>query len=408
MKFKKIIILFALHLLFICALSANDKPYVLMVSFDGFRYDYLDRHITPNLNQIADSGVVAASLKPVFPVSTFPNHMSIITGLYPENHGIIANNFIDPFTDKKYNLYDEDERQNGSWYLGEAFWETAKRSGIKSASLFWPGSDIEPEERQPDYWLEYEKDMPYEERIDKVMEWLSLEEDRPNFITLYFDNPDEYGHEYGSNSSELNDMIIEMDIMAGKILYKLDSMRMRDSVNIIFLSDHGMFNIDTNYIDINSLLDVNNCIVQNYGAYMMVSPGKKGNYSEKAVDELYRQLKKQENHYRAYTKENIPDYYHFSKNPFIAPIIVIPDLGYLLIDKERSHYASLKAAHGFDNNDINMHGFFIAKGPLFKKNLHTGTIQNIDIYPLLCDIFGIRCSNKDGDLNRIKFILNNK
>ncbi|MBY0244594.1 MAG: ectonucleotide pyrophosphatase/phosphodiesterase, partial [Sphingobacteriaceae bacterium] len=185
--------------------SQSYKPYVIMISFDGFRHDYLNRGITPNFDLIRNSGAQASSLRPSFPSKTFPNHLSLITGMYPQNHGIINNNINNPYTKKSYSLMDTIAVREPEWYQGEAFWETAKRNGILTASYFWPGSELTDENRRPTYFEKYDHHRPSEKVITGVKKWLALpEEERPHFITMYFHEVDDAGHKYGPDSKEVN------------------------------------------------------------------------------------------------------------------------------------------------------------------------------------------------------------
>ena len=161
-------------ILLLISLHAQPQPYVILISFDGFRWDYVDRGITPNFDFIKDNGVSAKSLQPCFPSKTFPNHLSIITGMYPENHGIISNGFKDYTTGRYFTMSDTIEVRDARWYRGEAFWETAERQGIITASYFWPGSEVTDNERHPTYFYKYEHSRPYKNRVDGIIEWLKL------------------------------------------------------------------------------------------------------------------------------------------------------------------------------------------------------------------------------------------
>lgn len=177
---KRLLLLFIL-LLSILTAYPQSQPYVILVSFDGFRWDYLNRGITPNLERIKNGGVSAISLRPVFPSKTFPNHLSIITGMYAENHGIISNSFPNFEKDYWYKMSDTSAVRDSKWYLGEAFWETAERQGIKTASYFWPGSELSLEHRHPSYREFYEHERPYAQRVEGVINWLKLPyEERPH------------------------------------------------------------------------------------------------------------------------------------------------------------------------------------------------------------------------------------
>ncbi len=394
---------FILCLLLISSISiASPKPYVILVSFDGFRWDYLNRGLASNLEKIKKEGVSALSLRPSFPSKTFPNHLSIITGMYPAHHGIIQNNFGDLFNKSYYRLSDTNTVRDARWYLGEAFWETAERQGITTASYFWPGSEVTLIYRRPTYFQAYDHSRPYEKRVDGVIDWLRLPFDkRPHFITLYFHETDDKGHDFGPDSPETNEGIKRLDSITGYLLSKLDEIQMLDSVDLIFVSDHGMTDVsDERIINIENIVDMADCKFSDSGPLIMVDP-RKG--TEK---EVYDRLKKNENHYKVYYRDEVPEYFHFNDHPFIKPILVVTDLGWSAVSNRHTDHDQ-KGNHGYDNNQMDMHGIFLATGPSFKKNYHTGTLWNIDIYPLLCKIFNILPrTNIDGKLERIEFILN--
>jgi ectonucleotide pyrophosphatase/phosphodiesterase family member 5 len=392
-----------LYFLFISFASASPRPYLILVSFDAFRWDYLNRGITPNLESIREKGASALSLRPAFPSKTFPNHLSIATGMYPAHHGIIQNNFYDPFHKTAYRMKDTAVTREARWYLGEAFWETAERQGVISANYFWPGSELKEKSRRSTYSETFEFDRSYEKRVDGVIDWLKLPaEKRPHFITVYFQDTDTYGHRFGPNSPEINESIKRMDGIAGLLMTRLDEIKMRDSVNVIFVSDHGMTEVSPERtINIEKIAGSAHARFYDDGPVMMVQP------SGEDPEKLYTLLKKNENHYRVYNREEIPEYYHYSDNPYITPIVVIADLGWTLVtDKGVEWLSQEKGNHGYDNNQTDMQGIFIAEGPAFKSKYKTGTLWNIDIYPLLCSIFKIiPRSNIDGELSRIEFIL---
>ena len=394
-----------LSILVFCLVSTlypQNKPYVILVSFDGFRWDYSERGLTPNISEIKDSGVNALSLKPSFPTKTFPNHLSIITGLYPQNHGIIFNSFIDPNSGEGYRLGDTISVRDSKWYLGEAFWETAERNGIKTASYYWPGSELDLNHRRPSYFKYYDHNKPYIDRIEGIIDWLKLPHmERPHFLTLYFHDTDSYGHKYGPNSDEVNESIERLDSLIGVLKNRLVDIDLLDSTNIIIVSDHGMTDVDTSrVINIENMLNSYKVTYGGTKPVMMIKPDPDD------IHEVYALLKERESHYKVYLKNEIPDYFNFSRHPFIYPIVLIADIGWSLVTNELIKEGYNKGNHGFDNNHIDMHGVFIASGPNFKSNYKTGTVRNVDIYPLLCKIFDIQpAGNIDGKLERIEFLL---
>lgn len=387
------------------SLYAQTKPYVILISFDGFRWDYANRGITPNLDFIKENGVSAVSLRPSFPTKTFPNHISIITGMYPEHHGIISNNFKDYFTGNFFAQRDTLEVRNARWYRGEAFWETAERQGIITASYFWPGSEVTIPYRRPTYFYYYEHLKPYEDRIDGVIGWLQLPyEKRPRFITLYFDATDGSGHNFGPNSDEVNGSIMRLDSTLGYFFEKLKEINLIDSANIIVVSDHGMTEISpTRTVNIDKLLEGFEYSSGDNGPFMLIEP------SEKDFENVYKTLKENENHYKVYKREEVPEYLHYSNNPLISKLVIIAENGWGVETNkslENLNKYGTKGNHGYDNYWMDMNGIFFAYGPAFKKDYRIGTVNNIDIYPLLCKIFNVVPNQLiDGKLERIEYIL---
>ncbi|MCO6473026.1 MAG: ectonucleotide pyrophosphatase/phosphodiesterase [Melioribacteraceae bacterium] len=401
---KKILSAIILFALLVLSLNAQ-QPYVILVSFDGFRWDYTERGLTPNLDKIKNDGVAALSLQPSYPSKTFPNHYSIITGMYPENHGIIANDFYNVLCGLRYKVGDTISVRNSDWYNGEAFWETAERNGIKCASYFWPGSEVNNKLRRPSYFKYYEHNTPRRQRIDEVINWLELPySERPKFITLYFHDTDDVGHEFGPNSTEIDECIMRMDSLAEYLFSRINELSFADSINVIFVSDHGMtginskkiINIDEILSDISFTLEGDKTF-----AFIKTDPGN--------INTVYEILKNNENKYRVYLKRDMPEYLHFSNNPNIPEIIMIADLGWSILDSDQlQRFESYggKGNHGYDNTETDMHGIFIANGPAFKSGFRTGTISNIDIYPMLCEIFKIEPNKSiDGNLVNIEHIL---
>ena len=405
---KKISVVKILYLILILSsfqILAQSKNYTILISFDAFRWDYPDRGITPNLDFIKQNGVHALSLQPCFPSKTFPNHYSIVTGLYPENHGLIANSFTNPYNNQKYSLWDTSAKNDAKWYKGEAIWETAKRQGVKTASYFWPGSELNVDYRRPDYVEHFVYTRPYDERINGALNWLELPYDqRPHFITLYFDATDTSGHNYGPNSKEVNQSIAMEDSLIGKLFSGLKKLNLLDSTNVIIVSDHGMTELSKDrVINIDELLKGFKFKTSDKGTMMFIYP------DEAEKNSVYQKLKDSEKNYKVYWKKDLPDYLHYKSNPWVAEIVVISDLGYSLFDEKDIAKYSKKfpgGNHGYDPTNIDMHGIFYAVGPDFKSDYTCGTIENINIYPLLAKLLGIYPNNNiDGKLERIEFLL---
>ena len=386
----------------------QSQNYTILISFDAFRWDYPNRGITPNLDYISKNGVHAISLQPCFPSKTFPNHYSIITGMYPENHGIIANGFTNPATNQTYTLYDTIPRNDPKWYKGEAIWETAKKQGVITASYFWPGAEVWLDYRRPDYSEKYVHKRPYDQRISDVLKWMELPyHKRPKFINVYFDSTDATGHDHGPNSEEVNQSIMVEDSLIGKIFTGLKKLNLLDSTNVIILSDHGMVELSPNrVININEILSGFSFKTQDKGTMMFIYP------EENQKEKVYNKLKESEKNYKVYCKKDLPEHFHYKSNHFVADIVVLSDLGYSIFDdKDVEKYSKNfpLGNHGYDPYNLDMHGIFYAIGPDFKSGYTCGTIDNIDIYPLLAKILRIFPNNNiDGKLERIEFLLKDK
>jgi len=406
-KILSIILLIASFVSLVQAGGHADRPYVLIISFDGFRWDYPDRGITPNIKQMMAEGASALSFQPAFPSKTFPNHYSIATGLYPQNHGLVNNRFVNPASGAKYKVGDTVSVRDDRWYQGETIWATAEREGVKSASFFWPGSETHLDYRHPTYFKTYQHNMPHEERIQGIIDWLQLpEEERPQLMFLYFSDTDSKGHRFGPDSDELNVAVKLLDQRLGELRNKLTEIKMLDKVNIILLSDHGMTNVyREKIIKLYEIPGFDKFILTGYGPLVQFFTSSKDEQ-----DKLISSLAKHKKNYSVYTKETMPSYFHYSQHAFIGDVILVADLGATFVRSQQefeklSEYSS-GGDHGYDNFALDMHGIFMASGPVFKKGYRTGTIQNVDVYPLVCKILGLTANQMiDGKLERIAPVL---
>jgi predicted AlkP superfamily pyrophosphatase or phosphodiesterase len=400
-NYLKVILFFLFSIRIILAQS---PPYLILVSFDGFRWDYASKELTPNLNLIEEKGVKALSLKPSFPSNTFPNHISIVTGLYPQNHSIISNSFYDKYFEEHYSIGDTAAVRNPKWYKGEMIWETARRQGLITASYFWPGSEMNLEYRRPNYFENYDHNRDYFVRVNGVLDWLKLPIDkRPRFITLYFDLTDTYGHKFGPLSEETNKAVHHLDSVLGFLISGLKQLNLTDSVNLIIVSDHGMTNVNSKkVINIEEIIGSEKIKIFGKGSSMHLFGNKED------LEEAYLKLVKNQNNYRVYRRAEIPEYFNFRHNSLIGDIFILADMGWSLTTnkdiKKDDEYSG--GNHGFDNNHIDMHGIFYATGPSFKKGYKFGTFENVHIYPLICKLLNIIPNQSiDGNIKEIEFIL---
>lgn len=382
----------------------NSENYIILISFDGFRWDYMDKTDTPNLDRLVANGVKADAMIPCFPSKTFPNHYAIVTGLYPENHGIIANNMYDPEFDATFSLGNREEVQNGRWWGGEPIWVTAENQGLKTLCNFWPGSEAEIKDTRPTYWTEYDGSVPNEDRVDLVLQYLDKPQtERPHLLTIYFSDPDDYGHMVGPDSSAINIAIQECDARIGQLITGLEERNMFDKVNILIVSDHGMARLSRDrVIFLDDYLDPINLNILNWYPVLDIW------CEESEIDSIYSLIHDKNEHLTAYKKEDVPEYLHYSNNRRIAPIIGILDNGWSLTSREyfeenQSYFNG--GTHGYDPLQPDMHAFFLGHGPAFKNGVTIPAFENIHIYNLMTEILDIEPVVTDGNISVFNEVL---
>lgn len=386
--------------------NKGQKPanQLLLISFDGFRYDYLNRVPTPNFDSLAANGVISEGLIPVFPTKTFPNHYSIATGLYPENTGFIGNTMYDPEFQEWYRIRDREAVENKKWYGGEPIWNTAEKQGLRTGTMFWVGSEAPIQDMRPTYWKPFDGSKPYEARIDTVVKWLSYPDDKAvDFATLYFELVDNIGHDHGLKSDTLDMAIQRADSLLGYLKENLKMENKWSSLNVIVVSDHGMVDLSADkMIMLDSIIDMDNVERITWAPATMIQP------KEGKTEEVYGALKENENHYHVYKKEDLPKRYHLKNSRRVPDIVMVADLGYTILDenyKDRFLNNLPTATHGYDNNAKIMQALFIAKGPAFAEGKKISSFQNIHIYELMNHLLGTKPAPNDGSLDSVKVML---
>jgi len=379
--------------------SQSDKnAYVVLVSMDGFRWDYARQFNLPNLKQIAKEGVQAKSMRPSYPSKTFPNHYSIVTGLYPDHHGIINNAFYDTALNESFSL-STNAKNDSRFYGGNPIWNVAEQQGIKAASFFWPGSDTD--QKRPTYYKNYDDKISYGTRIDTVIKWLQLpEKKRPHLITLYFDEPDHTGHDFGPLSPENKKMVIKMDSIMGELSSKLNQLAIGKQINLIIVSDHGMTDISNDKKV--AILDYINPEWLGYKA--VINPIMSLEAKAGFQDSIALALKKVP-HIKFWKSAEVPKRLHFGTNPRAHDFVIEAKKGYSLVSKRDQDIKG--GTHGYDNKEKDMHAIFYAKGPVFKVDKKVGTFQNVSVYPLIAHILGLQIDEVDGKLSDVKTMLVN-
>lgn len=366
---------------------------VILVSFDGFRFDYIDRGITPNLSALAMHGVRAAAMRPGYPSKTMPNHYAIVTGFRPEHNGIVGNAMRDPdIPDKTYRMgSNSDEADTRWWSEAEPVWVTAEKQGVRTAPLFWPGSDQVVRGVRPSHYLAYDDDYPIDRKVDQIFEWMDLPAaERAQFYTLYFPDTDSAGHRFGPDAPETDFAIAEVDRQLGRLMAGLA--RRGIDANVIVLSDHGMAHVSQDrLIEIDPLVsrDAYTKVVE--GAYLGVDPVA-GHERE-----LESALLGKHEHMECWRRENVPERLHYSDNDRIPAIICMPDTGWSIVPSARADGNASMGAHGYDNASPEMWATFVAAGPGFRAGTRLGVIDNVDVYPLLMQLLGLAPLANEGN-----------
>jgi predicted AlkP superfamily pyrophosphatase or phosphodiesterase len=377
-------------------------PAVLLVSIDGFRADYLDRFPTPNLHRLAASGVRARWLVPAFPSITFPNHYTIVTGLYPAHHGIVANAFLDPTDSARFRYSDPRSSTASRWWGGEPLWVTAVKQGRRAASFFWPGSEAEIGGVRPTIFKPYDDHFPNAARVDTVLSWLALPDSlRPAFITLYFSIVDHYGHGNGPDSPQLAAAVDTVDGVIGRLLDGLQRQGIASMVNVIVVSDHGMAGTsDERRVVLDDYVDRNAVDATSLGPFIALRARGIG------ADSIVRGLSRAP-HLHVYLRDQTPERWHYRDNPRIGDVTGVADAGWVLTSRAAlaTGRSELPGNHGFDNADSTMRAFFIASGPGFRRGAVVEPFQNIHVYDLVCRLLGLTPAPNDGSLDSVRAML---
>ncbi len=381
------------------AAAPAESAILILVSIDGFRWDYLDRHEAPHLRQLAASGVRAEGLIPQFPSKTFPNHYTIVTGLRLANHGIISNNMRAADIPGEFSLANRDVLADPRWWGGEPIWNTAEQQGRVAAAMFWPGSETMIGGHQATYWTPFDDEMPHEDRVGRVLSWLKLPDGkRPSFLTLYFSEVDNAGHDAGPESDAVRAAVTNVDRSIGELVAGVTAIGLGDRVNYVVVSDHGMAALSSDrMIVLDSFIDVASVDVVDWSPLLGLSP-KDGD-----VEKLYAALNDKHPHLAVYRRNDIPAVYGIAGHPRLPPVIGIADEGWYITSKREVDRWGQPArhppggTHGYDARAKSMQGLFIASGPRLDSGVVVPAFENIHVYELMCAILGLTPAKNDGD-----------
>ncbi|GFS12361.1 ectonucleotide pyrophosphatase/phosphodiesterase family member 5 [Elysia marginata] len=391
------------------ARNVKARP-LLLISFDGFRWDYLTRAKLPNIERIIREGVHATDgVKNVVDTSTLPNHWTLVTGLYPESHGIIGNFLRDDKIDKvfvpKYiNAdYDNDPRYYDDG--GEPIWVTNQLQGGRTGSIMWWGSENAVKWSRPTLQMPYDDNVNFTRRVDVMIEWLS-QEYPVNLGLIYFFEPDHIGHTTGPDSVNVTEAIKYTDVIVGYLFDRLKEKNMLNSINVIITSDHGMTTTSEHtLIFLDDYINIEDYDILSHDTVIAHIFPHKGKL-DKVFSALEKASKEPNSHFRVYLAKDIPERFHMKNNHRVPPIVAFTDIHYRFVaNASRGDHFPLAGIHGYDNEEKDMRPFFIATGPDFKKNYTVSSFDSVDVYPLMCQLLGIKPAPNNGSLNIVSTLL---
>ena len=371
------------------------KHYVILVSLDGFRYDYPQKYGAPHIQSMAITGASAPDgMLPSYPSITFPNHITLVTGLYPEHHGIVANTFYDPFRNATYNYTQSQTNGDGTWYGGTPLWVLAEQQGMRSACLFWPGSEAAIQGVRPSYYLHFDDKLDDTKRVDQVIAWLNLPpEQRPHFITLYYSNVDHAGHLYGPDSDEVRAAVHHVDDMIGDLQTKLASLKL--PVDLIVVADHGMVTLKGDPINLGEFAHLDG--VHTDGSQLYPK-------TEAEAARLFAEFKAHPDpRFTVYRRADVPAHLHFSESPREGDPVIVPNGPYFFRTQPANpRMGPLRGMHGFDPTTMpEMKAIFFADGPDIQPNTRLQTFENVNVYPFVANILGLKSPPIDGKLSTL-------
>lgn len=398
--------------------SSIFAPTTILISLDGFRADFLHRNITPSLNAFVQAGVSPEYMSPSFPSVTFPNHFTLVTGLYPEAHGVVGNTFWDPELEEDFFYTDPARSMQPKWWNGEPIWVTAEEQDVRAAIHMWPGSEAHIG-IEPTFVDKYKGHELLANKVDRILGLLDLpgpfdkgassNAPRPQLIAAYVPDVDRDGHLYGPNSTEIRSTISSVDSMLGQLFSGLEQRNLTDIVNIVIVSDHGMATTSTSrLVQLDDIIDMS--VIERTDGWPLYGLRPK-NQSE--IEPLYNKLKQEAasmKGFDVYLKDrDMPERYHFTQNDRIAPLWVIPWTGWAIVVKEEFNVEEAKKSgqvyhprgvHGYDHEHPLMRAIFVARGPAFPHTpgSKVDVFQNIEVYNLICDSVGVVPKPNNGTL----------
>ncbi len=385
------------------------EPIVIMVGIDGLRWDALDRYDAPTLDGLVKEGVRAVSMTPVMPSKTFVNFYALATGLYADSTGITGNL---PYSKEHDAVMGRDMHGETRWWGGEPIWVTAEKQGVKTAAMFWLGSEAKINGKRPNHWMPYEHNKLHKERVDQVLEWLALpESERPRLLTIYFSDVDSAGHRYGPETPEVGNALTKVDGSLADLRAGIEKLGLTSRVNLVVVSDHGMTKIDPEFmIYLDDYISMDKLFIPSFHSqagphsdpfvHIFVKEGAN-------VDEVYTGLKNAHKGMQVYKREDIPADWHLNNPDRTGDIFAVADAGGMIFVRDLTSTYKYPATgmHGYDRFDQDMQATFIAAGPNFKKGMKVKPIENVEVYGIIARVLGIKPANTDGNIKNVEYFM---
>jgi len=370
------------------------KQRVLLISLDGFRWDYRDRFDTPTLDSMAAMGVSAGKLQPGFPSKTFPNHFTLVTGLVPDHHGIVSNTMRDPrIPGVQFSMSNREAVVDPRWWEAEPIWTLLEKRGRRTAPLLWPGSEAPVSGLMPDHWMKYEQNLTDDQRIKLITDLFEKPEaEWPDFATLYWHDIDTIGHRVSPEGDGVREVVERVDRALGQLRDRLHTLGAIGSLNVIVVSDHGMSEVlPDRLIFLEDYIDLNTVETWDSSPNIAIAP------KTASIDDVYRRLAGRHPHLKVYRKGEYPARFQFGTHPRVPPLYAMADDGWGVHTRRRAERrTSAEGTHGYDNAVDSMQGLFVAAGPSLRNGVRVDRFRSIDVYELMCAILGVTPAKNDG------------
>ena len=380
----------------------NPGTPLILISIDGFRWDYLEKTETPYLDELIASGIRSEGLIPSYPSKTFPNHLSIVTGSYPNNHGLVANRMYDEVFDEYYYIgQGSTAARDGKWINREPIWVTVENQSLRAMTMFWPASDAEIMGVRPSNWFAYDESITNTQRMEQLLLWLDLEDNkRPTFLASYFSDVDNAGHGYGPEAEETKTAIRSIDNEIGVLINGLKDRGIFDAVNIMIVSDHGMTETYTDkVIFLDDYIDISKVELVDKGPFAVIRLIEGD--SESTVENLFPLLENAHPSMAVYKKNEFPENFHMTDNRRIQDLTAVADDHWRILTRDtfNPNYFP-NGDHGYHPDNQSMHGLFIGHGPEFKTGYIGPRVANIHLYEMMCKLMGVTPSENDGNISQ--------